>query len=120
MFCKNCGSEVNDAAVACLKCGADPKKGNKYCAACGVEVNENQVVCLKCGSKISAASTGGSGNSFSDFKRCAEGKLIAGVCSGIGKMWNVTPWLIRAAFVLLPAWPVWLVIYIILAGKPIE
>lgn len=123
MFCRNCGSEVNDAAVACLKCGADPKKGKRYCAACGVEVNENQVVCLKCGSQISAAPTNGFGKDlggFSNFKRCAEGKLIAGVCTGIGKMWNVSPWLIRVAFVFLPFWLIWLIVYIILAGKPIE
>ncbi len=119
MFCRNCGNQVNDTAVACLKCGADPKKGNHYCAACGAQVNETQVVCLNCGSQISAASTASAGG-FDNFKRCADGKLIAGVCSGIGKMWNVTPWLIRAGFVFLPLWPVWVVIYIILAGKPIE
>ena len=31
MYCKNCGNELNENAVACLKCGCDPKKGNKNC-----------------------------------------------------------------------------------------
>ncbi len=121
MFCKNCGNSVNDGAVACLKCGADPRKGNRYCGMCGVQVNEAQVVCLKCGAQISASSKVGSdGFSFDKFKRCSEGKMIAGVCTGLGKAMNVSPWLIRVGFVFLPLWPVWLILYIILAGKPIE
>ena len=119
MFCRNCGNPVNDTANACLRCGADPRKGNHYCAICGVQVNETQVVCLNCGGQISAFSTAPAGG-FGDFKRCADGKLIAGVCAGIEKMWNVTPWLIRAGFVFLPFCLILLIIYIVLAGKPIE
>lgn len=49
MYCKNCGNELNENSVACLKCGCDPKKGNKNCPSCGVETNPNQVICVKCG-----------------------------------------------------------------------
>jgi hypothetical protein len=49
MYCKNCGNELNENAVACLKCGCDPKKGNKNCHSCGVETNQEQVICIKCG-----------------------------------------------------------------------
>ena len=49
MYCKNCGNEQNENAVACLKCGCDPKKGNKNCSSCGVETSPNQVICIKCG-----------------------------------------------------------------------
>ena len=49
MYCKNCGNELNENAIACLKCGCDPKKGNKNCHSCGVETNQEQVICIKCG-----------------------------------------------------------------------
>jgi hypothetical protein len=52
MYCKNCGNEFNENAVACLKCGCDPKKGNKNCPSCGVETNPNQVICVKCGGSL--------------------------------------------------------------------
>lgn len=49
MYCKNCGNEVNQNAVACLSCGSDPKRGNKHCHGCGVETNPEQIICVKCG-----------------------------------------------------------------------
>ena len=52
MYCKNCGNELNENAVACLKCGCDPKKGNNNCPSCGVETNPNQVICVKCGGSL--------------------------------------------------------------------
>ena len=54
MFCRNCGKELDDSAVACMGCGCDPRKGNKHCHHCGVEVQSNQVVCVKCGTALSA------------------------------------------------------------------
>lgn len=66
MFCKNCGKEVDQNAVACMGCGCNPKVGNKFCANCGAQVNPEQVVCIKCGaslkgsgSKAASASTPG-------------------------------------------------------------
>ena len=52
MFCKNCGKEVNQNAVACMGCGCNPKTGNKFCSNCGVQVNPEQVVCVKCGAAL--------------------------------------------------------------------
>ena len=52
MHCKNCGNQTNPNAVACLSCGCDPKKGNKYCNNCGVEINAEQVICIKCGTSL--------------------------------------------------------------------
>lgn len=52
MFCRNCGKELPDNAVACMGCGCDPQKGIKYCHHCGVEVHSNQIVCVKCGSAL--------------------------------------------------------------------
>ncbi len=49
MFCKNCGSEMNDNQAICLKCGVKTGDGNKFCANCGNEIAPEAVVCLKCG-----------------------------------------------------------------------
>ena len=49
MYCRNCGNEVNEKAVACMKCGADPRTEKKFCPSCGVETNPKQVICTKCG-----------------------------------------------------------------------
>lgn len=49
MYCKNCGNQLNEDAVACIKCGCDPKNGDKNCPTCGVETSPNQIICVKCG-----------------------------------------------------------------------
>jgi len=49
MFCKNCGSQINQYAVACLHCGCDPRRGNNHCSGCGVKTNSEQIICIKCG-----------------------------------------------------------------------
>lgn len=56
MFCRNCGNEVNEKAVACMKCGHNPKDGSKHCPNCGVEVESSQIVCIKCGCALNGAS----------------------------------------------------------------
>lgn len=49
----------------------------------------------------------------SSLKRKADGKMIAGVCAGIGDRFNIQPSIIRIAFVLLsfPAWFLTIPIY---------
>ena len=49
MFCKNCGNEVNENAVACMRCGFAKGNGEKYCANCGNEINPGAAICTKCG-----------------------------------------------------------------------
>lgn len=49
MFCKNCAAQIYPNAIACLSCGCDPRRGNKYCNSCGVETNAEQIICIKCG-----------------------------------------------------------------------
>lgn len=55
MFCRNCGNEVDENAVACMKCGHNPKDGSKHCPNCGVEVESSQIVCVKCGGALKGA-----------------------------------------------------------------
>lgn len=55
MFCTNCGNEVADNAVVCVKCGVSPRNAKKFCHNCGTAITEDQVVCVKCGVPLTAA-----------------------------------------------------------------
>lgn len=59
MFCKNCGKEIAENAVACVHCGCAPKVGSKFCGFCGAEITNGQVVCTKCGHAIDVGSVSG-------------------------------------------------------------
>lgn len=52
MFCKNCGSEMNENAAVCVRCGVAKGSGNSYCPNCGKETNPNAAVCLSCGCSL--------------------------------------------------------------------
>jgi TM2 domain-containing membrane protein YozV len=52
MYCRNCGKEVQEKAVACIGCGAAPKAGNKFCFNCGAATEPIQIVCIKCGADM--------------------------------------------------------------------
>jgi hypothetical protein len=49
MYCRNCGNEVHEKAVACPKCGVNPRTEKKFCPNCGKPTAENQVLCVNCG-----------------------------------------------------------------------
>jgi hypothetical protein len=52
MYCKNCGSSLNQGAAVCMSCGFAAGKGTKHCRKCGVEVNYGAAVCIQCGEAI--------------------------------------------------------------------
>lgn len=58
MYCKNCGSQMDDVAAVCVKCGAAKDAGSAYCANCGKEVSPGAAVCTTCGASISAVPAG--------------------------------------------------------------
>ena len=49
MYCRNCGNEMHNEAVVCVKCGVPAGKGNSYCSNCGAEVAAEAVMCPVCG-----------------------------------------------------------------------
>lgn len=55
-YCRNCGESVDERAVVCLSCGADPIRANHYCQECGSETHPKAIVCVKCGCKLASAS----------------------------------------------------------------
>lgn len=52
MFCRNCGNEMNEYAVVCVRCGAAKGSGNSYCPYCGNATNPMAAVCLTCGCSL--------------------------------------------------------------------
>ena len=60
MFCRNCGNEVVENAVACTKCGVHPLNGRKFCQSCGKGTQEAAVVCISCGGQLAGSSAAGS------------------------------------------------------------
>lgn len=71
MFCKNCGSKMDENAAVCVKCGAEKGKGKSNCPNCGNETNPDAAVCLSCGYSLTAADSAAGEN--------AKSKLIAGL-----------------------------------------
>lgn len=72
MFCRNCGNEVDDKAVVCVKCGVRPNDGTAHCSACGKETQPGAVVCVQCGAQMPASSV--------QLKATSDKKLITGIC----------------------------------------
>ncbi len=52
MYCRNCGNEMNEEAVVCVKCGVPVGKGKGFCPVCGAETNPEAVVCVSCGAAL--------------------------------------------------------------------
>ena len=70
MFCRNCGTQLDDQAVACIKCGANPRVGVSYCWHCGKPTTPAAVVCVNCGVAFSSMT----------HNPRAGNKIAAGVC----------------------------------------
>ena len=70
MFCRNCGTQLDDRAVACTKCGASPSAGVSYCWHCGKPTTPAAVVCVSCGVALSSVT----------HNPRAANKIAAGVC----------------------------------------
>ena len=62
MFCKNCGTSMNDNQAICVKCGVEVGKGNAFCANCGEAVSPEAAVCMKCGVAVKNAGATAGGN----------------------------------------------------------
>ena len=58
MYCKNCGNELNENAVACMNCGFGKGTGDRFCSNCGSEINPGAAICIKCGAAVNAVAAG--------------------------------------------------------------
>lgn len=49
MYCKNCGSEMDNNAAVCVKCGVASGNGSSYCPNCGQATMPGANACTSCG-----------------------------------------------------------------------
>jgi TM2 domain-containing membrane protein YozV len=62
MFCKNCGTQLNDQAAFCTSCGATtqaPPAAGGFCPNCGAKTDPVAAVCVKCGVALTPAAMPG-------------------------------------------------------------
>lgn len=78
MFCKNCGNVIKDEQTVCEKCGKEISVKPK------TEDNGEQ--------KTPRPNVRG-------WYKSRDGKLIMGVCAGLGKKYNKNPWLFRGIMI---------------------
>lgn len=52
MFCRNCGSPMNDNQAICLRCGVQTGQGVSFCSNCGQPVYPGAAICMSCGVAI--------------------------------------------------------------------
>ncbi len=72
MFCRNCGTQLDDKAIACTKCGVSPRNGGAFCQNCGRPTAPGAAVCTSCGVALAQPAAA--------FKAQAGNKIAAGIC----------------------------------------
>ncbi len=101
MYCRNCSNEVHDKAIACPKCGVNPRSEKKFCLSCAAETNANQVACTSCG--IALASPQFSFDAVSlpkvDFNVFLKSKTI--LFASIALIGCFLPWIKINAFIMV-------------------
>lgn len=55
MYCRTCGSKMNDNAEICVKCGVKRNVGTDFCQVCGTKTLASMTNCKKCGAKLMRA-----------------------------------------------------------------
>ena len=78
----------NDTIAVCVGCG------NFICSECDVLI-KGKHYCKSCLSRRGAFLRGRT------LKRAKEGKMLAGICAGIARYFDVDPGLVRVIFVIL-------------------
>ena len=77
-----------------------------FCKKCGANIPDGSTVCPNCGQEIAAApkvdndqQASGKPN-VNGWYKSKDGKLITGVCAGLGKKYDKNPWIFRAIFIV--------------------
>ncbi len=105
MYCRNCGSQMEDIAAVCVKCGVKKGMGVSFCPNCGSHTDPGAVYCTNCGVDFKNASgeqksklvagllgifVGGLGihNFYLGFTKKAILQIALSFCFGIGAIWG--------------------------------
>ena len=101
MYCRNCGSQMEDIASVCVKCGVKKGNGVSFCPNCGSKTEPNAAYCTNCGVDFNVASgeqksklvavllaffLGGIGihDFYLGYTKYGIIKIILTVCTGVG------------------------------------
>lgn len=114
LFCGHCGEPV---PKSCPKCGHVFQKEEKFCPKCGCSANATKPGSFKNPfdenpQPQNAFSTTETTSSSTPLCRVQEGKILAGVCSGLQAKFNLNAWIFRLLFIFTG---IGLPIYIVLA-----
>ena len=77
MFCKSCGSNINDDAAFCPNCGTPQTSATVYCTHCGNAITPGSNFCTKCGAVLPF--TGNVNNNLPTVAYSPKSKLTAGL-----------------------------------------
>ncbi|WP_185819849.1 RDD family protein [Salibacterium salarium] len=55
MYCRECGSTVNQHDDFCLSCGFRPNQSSNYCQSCGEKTKAHQEMCVNCGEMLKSS-----------------------------------------------------------------
>ncbi len=81
----------------------------KQCPYCAEEIQDAAVKCRYCGSMLEA------GVFATEWRRSRDGRMLAGVCAGLGKHFGVSVTALRLALVILTLFGGWgIVVYLVL------
>ena len=114
LFCGHCGEPV---PKSCPKCGHVFQKEEKFCPKCGCSANATKPGSFKnpfdeTPQPQNTFSTTETTSSSAPLCRVQEGKILAGVCSGLQAKFNLNAWIFRLLFIFTG---IGLPIYIVLA-----
>ncbi|SHL25481.1 phage shock protein C (PspC) family protein [Fibrobacter intestinalis] len=114
LFCGHCGEPV---PKSCPKCGHIFQKEEKFCPKCGCSANATKPGSIKNPfdenpQPQNTFSTTETTSSSTPLCRVQEGKILAGVCSGLQAKFNLNAWIFRLLFIFTG---IGLPIYIVLA-----
>ena len=105
MFCKHCGTMLDNNVTACFNCGAPVGMGGNFCPNCGQGLYPNTPVCPRCGcqmyqpmveqkSKLAAGLLGiflggfGVHNFYLGYTGKGIAQIVLSFCCGIGVIWG--------------------------------
>lgn len=106
MYCRNCGSPMDDLAAVCVKCGVKKGDGVAFCPNCGGQTEPNASYCVNCGVDFASVSgeqksklvagllgvfVGGLGihNFYLGYTGKAIAQICLSFCFGIGAIWGL-------------------------------
>ena len=84
MYCKNCGTMLNDNQEFCANCGVKAGGGGRFCQNCGGELMPGANVCEKCGAPVNNPETGAVSGEYLNGKDKTTMAIICFLLGGLG------------------------------------